>query len=150
MAHFNRKFSVLALVSLLGLAALPATITMAKQAEQTRPKSSVQVPPSLGDQENESDEQDDKSEINDAQESKESQQLSQYSKVSSQQAATVAESRYGGKARAVELENEHGNLVYSVEVGDQDVKVDAGNGEILSVLPNIEPVSSLAPYPNEH
>ena len=42
-----------------------------------------------------------------------------------------------GTAQEVELENEDGNLLYSVEVRtatwEQDVKVDAGNARVLHV-----------------
>ena len=37
-----------------------------------------------------------------------------------------------GVATEVELENENGNLVYSVEIGGTDVIIDAMTGEILS------------------
>ncbi|MEC4819809.1 MAG: hypothetical protein SAK29_42060, partial [Scytonema sp. PMC 1069.18] len=37
----------------------------------------------------------------------------------------------GGNASNVQLENENGSLVYSVKIGQQDVKVDAGNGKVL-------------------
>jgi uncharacterized membrane protein YkoI len=34
----------------------------------------------------------------------------------------------------VDLENEDGNLIYSVEVGRLEVAVDAGNGKILQAI----------------
>jgi len=42
----------------------------------------------------------------------------------------------GTKVTEVELENEHGCLVYGVELSDgSEVTVDAGNGEVLQVEP---------------
>ena len=38
-----------------------------------------------------------------------------------------------GMATEVELENKDGKLVYSVEIGNTDVKVDAMSGEVLGV-----------------
>lgn len=52
------------------------------------------------------------------------------------QAIAAAEHHAGGKAVRAELENENGAAVYAVEVVDgtnsTDVKVDAGDGRILS------------------
>jgi len=33
----------------------------------------------------------------------------------------------------VDLENEDGNLIYSVEIGKRELAIDAGNGKILLV-----------------
>ncbi|QLE39618.1 peptidase [Nostoc sp. C052] len=52
-------------------------------------------------------------------------------KITAQQAQQAVEASVGGKAKSVKLENEDGNLVYIVEIGQQDVKVDAGNGKVL-------------------
>jgi len=48
--------------------------------------------------------------------------------------AAVLKAYPGAKVVKVELDNENGVLVYSVELNNgTDVKVDAGNGEILHV-----------------
>jgi uncharacterized membrane protein YkoI len=62
---------------------------------------------------------------------KESTKLQPLAKISSRQAQQAAESAQGGQAKAVKLENEDGNLVYSVEIGNQEVTIDAGNGKVL-------------------
>jgi uncharacterized membrane protein YkoI len=67
----------------------------------------------------------------DAEEQQESAKLQSLAKISPQQAKQSAEKAIGGQASRVKLENEDGNLVYSVIIGEKDVKVDAGNGKIL-------------------
>ncbi|MBN3958601.1 PepSY domain-containing protein [Nostoc sp. NMS8] len=57
--------------------------------------------------------------------------LQPLAKITAQQAQQAVEVSVGGKAKSVKLENEDGNLVYSVEIGQQDVKVDAGNSKVL-------------------
>jgi Peptidase propeptide and YPEB domain len=51
--------------------------------------------------------------------------------VTPQQAQQTAEQQMGKPADKVEIENDDGSLVYAVSFGQQDVKVDAGNGQIL-------------------
>jgi uncharacterized membrane protein YkoI len=64
---------------------------------------------------------------------KESAKLQPLAKITAQQAQQAAESWQGGQsAKDVKLENEDGSLIYSVEIGNQEVTVDAGNGKILS------------------
>jgi uncharacterized membrane protein YkoI len=63
---------------------------------------------------------------------KESAKLQPLAKITSRQAQQAAESAQGGQAKNVKLENENGNLVYAVEIGNREVTVDAGNGKILS------------------
>lgn len=62
--------------------------------------------------------------------------LQALAKITPDQAKAAALQAVPGTASKVELDNENGNLVYSVEVktanGDVDVKVDAGNGTILA------------------
>lgn len=67
----------------------------------------------------------------DAEEQQEAAKLQSLAKITLQQAQQAAESAVAGKASSVELENENGNLVYAVEIGKQEVKVDAGNGRVL-------------------
>lgn len=72
--------------------------------------------------------------VNDTQEvsdSTEAKQLASLAKISEGQAKAAAEKGAGGTASSVELENENGNVVYAVTVGNKEVKVDAGNGAIL-------------------
>jgi len=64
--------------------------------------------------------------------------LVESAKISIQQAVKAAVSRDNGAVQRVELENEDGFLVYNVELVSADkklheVKVDAGNGNILRV-----------------
>jgi len=67
----------------------------------------------------------------DAQEQPEAAKLQLLAKITTQQAQQAAEASVGGKAKSVKLENEDGNLVYAVEIGQQEVTVDAGNGKVL-------------------
>ncbi len=67
----------------------------------------------------------------DAHESQEAAKLQPLAKITAQQAQKAAETSVNGKARGVKLENEDGNLVYAVEIGQQFVKVDAGNNKVL-------------------
>ena len=48
------------------------------------------------------------------------------------QAIAAAQSAASGPVGEVDLEHYQGNLVFNVDVGDKDVKVDASNGAILS------------------
>ena len=58
--------------------------------------------------------------------------LRSLAKITPQQAQQAAEATVAGKATSVKLENENGNLVYSVEIAQKEVIVDAGNGRVLS------------------
>ncbi len=70
-------------------------------------------------------------------EAKESAQLAPLAKITAQQAKTVALKKVSGTVNKVELDNENGNVVYSVEVKNNkkssDVKIDAGNGKVLKI-----------------
>ncbi len=61
-------------------------------------------------------------------------------KVSLSQAISVAEQHVSGKASRASLEDEHGRLVYNVEVASakkvMDVKVDSTNGKVISAKPD--------------
>ena len=74
----------------------------------------------------------------DAKEKQDSTKLQSLSKITPQQAQQAAEAAQGGKASSVKLENENGNVVYSVVIGKTEVTVDAGNGRILSTETNSE------------
>ncbi|BAY63600.1 peptidase [Calothrix brevissima NIES-22] len=67
----------------------------------------------------------------DVQEQQEAAKLQPLAKITAKQAKLAAEASRGAKASSIKLENEDGNLVYSVKIGQQDVKVDAGNGKVL-------------------
>jgi uncharacterized membrane protein YkoI len=51
-------------------------------------------------------------------------------KITTAQAVAVAQRSQPGALGQVDLEHYNGKLVYSVDVGDQEVKVDATNGSI--------------------
>jgi uncharacterized membrane protein YkoI len=59
--------------------------------------------------------------------------LQPLAKITAQQAQQAAEASVGGKAKSVKLENEDGNLIYAVKIGQKEVTVDAGNGKVLYV-----------------
>jgi uncharacterized membrane protein YkoI len=64
-------------------------------------------------------------------EATEAQQLQGLAKITPEQAKAAAEKSAGGTASAVKLEDENGNVVYAVTVGQKEVKVDAGNATVL-------------------
>jgi uncharacterized membrane protein YkoI len=55
------------------------------------------------------------------------------SKISEQQAIAAARSAASGSLNEVDLEHRDGKLVWNVDVGDKDVKVDAADGKVVSV-----------------
>ncbi len=69
----------------------------------------------------------------DVQEQEESTHLQSLAKITPQQARAAAETAVGATASSVKLENEDGNLVYAVVIGQKEVTVDAGNGKVLSL-----------------
>lgn len=66
-----------------------------------------------------------------AEEQQKSLKLKAFAKITPQQAQKAAEASQVGKSSRVKLENEDGNLVYAVVMGQKEVKVDAGNGKVL-------------------
>ena len=68
---------------------------------------------------------------------KETTQLTPLAKITREEAITAAMSSTSGNYIATELDNENGNIVYSVEMDNNgkvfDVKVDAGTGKVLKV-----------------
>lgn len=60
-------------------------------------------------------------------------------KIDAGKAMTAAQARFPGKVLSAKLENENGNLVYSVVITPasggpaQDIKVDAGNATVLHI-----------------
>jgi len=69
-------------------------------------------------------------------EAAESSSLQSLAKINADEAKAAALKAVPGTAKKVSLDNENGNVVYSVEVqtakGVTDVKVDAGNGQVLA------------------
>ena len=63
----------------------------------------------------------------------ESKALAGQAKITADQAKQAAEAQVSGTASSVELDNENGSLVYEVKIGNQELKVDAGNGSILKI-----------------
>ncbi len=97
-----------------------------------KPQSPVRVMPQVSQSIQVAEASDGDGETNDdANEQKESVKLQSLAKITPQQAQQAVETTQQGKARRVKLENENGNLVYAVEIGQQEVKVDAGNGRVL-------------------
>lgn len=75
----------------------------------------------------------------DAKEQQESQKLQSFAKITPQQAQQAAEASAKKAASSVKLENENGNLVYVVVIGQNETIVDAGNGKVLGTnTPNSE------------
>jgi len=59
--------------------------------------------------------------------------LASLATVTREDAIAFAQAKVPGDVQEVELDNENGSLVYSVEIGGKDVKVDAGTGTVLHV-----------------
>lgn len=95
---------------------------LAQNAYATQPQTSILVA-QTNDSDGESNE--------DAKEQQEEANLQSLAKITAQQALQAAETAQGGRASSVELENEDGNLVYQVKIGQKEVIVDAGDGKVL-------------------
>lgn len=54
-------------------------------------------------------------------------------RITVEQAVAAAQAIASGSAGEVDLERAKGRLVFNVDVGDKDVKVDAGDGSIVAV-----------------
>ncbi|MBE9184467.1 PepSY domain-containing protein [Microcoleus sp. LEGE 07076] len=116
---------VTALVGTLGLSALvrvyaaPAQSQIAVMPDRTSSKAAPEASDGDGEKND------------DAEDKQASSRLQSLAKVTPQQARSAAEAAKGGTASRVKLENEDGNVVYSVAIGKQEIIVDAGNGKIL-------------------
>ena len=53
-------------------------------------------------------------------------------KITEQQAITVAQGAASGSLNEIDLEQYRGRLVFNVDVGSHDVKVDAGTRDVLA------------------
>ncbi len=60
-------------------------------------------------------------------------QFASQAKVSEAGAIKAAQTRASGGLDEIDLEKAGGKLVYNVDVGSRDVKVDASSGEVVSV-----------------
>ena len=78
-------------------------------------------------------------------EQQETESLQSLAKITLEQAKQAAEEAVGGTASSVELEVENGSLVYQVEIGQTDVVVDAGNGEVLYTESEDEAIEASRP-----
>jgi uncharacterized membrane protein YkoI len=58
--------------------------------------------------------------------------LASQAKISEQQAIDAAQAAESGALNEIDLEQFQGNLVYNVDVGKKDVKVDAATGKVVS------------------
>jgi uncharacterized membrane protein YkoI len=158
MFHLWMMIALLAVVT-TGAGVRLAAIGQAERRNQEQRvtyRSSVQVHDSQNEREeaNESEEAEgnETAEANEAKESRdgeqadeaqdraelaESEQLKSLARVTPELAQSVALSQVNGTVKKVELENEDGNVVYSVRVktanGESDVKVDAGDGRVLHI-----------------
>jgi uncharacterized membrane protein YkoI len=54
-------------------------------------------------------------------------------KITLDQAVAAAQSAASGPVGEVDLEQAHGRLVFNVDIGEKDVKVDASDGSIVGV-----------------
>lgn len=114
-----------------------------ERGERAPYRSSIQVPDTDDENEREDEDEGDEADERDSdraereRDSAEGARLQALARITAEQARASALARVPGTAGRVELENEDGNLVYSVHVqtvsGDRDVKVDAGNGSVLHV-----------------
>ncbi|MGQ9756173.1 MAG: PepSY domain-containing protein [Desulfotomaculales bacterium] len=108
--------------------AAPAAVAQEQRQEQPSYRASIQV----------ADPQDkNKEQAKDApDEAAEAAALEGKAKITPAQAQAAALAAVPGTALKTELDNENGNLVYSVEVktaqGVKDIKVDAGDGKVLA------------------
>ena len=153
MTPGKRIYWILALVAVMALAGAAVTLTAhLTSAGGTTPTPAVQT---SGDQ----DEADDASESavkgadtdnieeeigdqNEADDSTEQQQsgvlddgknLLPQAQITLDQAIAAAQSAASGAVGEIDLEQTHGRLVFNVDIGDKDVKVDASDGSIVAV-----------------
>lgn len=59
--------------------------------------------------------------------------LFKLAKITKAQAKTIAAKLFKGKFGKIDLENEDGNLIWSVEIGKRELAIDAGSGKVLLV-----------------
>lgn len=59
--------------------------------------------------------------------------LAAQAKISEEQAKEIAEKAANGTATEAELDEQNGQVVYEVDVGDKEVIVNAVNGKVISI-----------------
>ncbi|MEG3843753.1 PepSY domain-containing protein [Microcoleus sp. herbarium14] len=116
---------VTALVGTLGLSALVRTVYASPTQSQ------VAVMPDRTSSKSAPEASDGDGEKNDAEEKQASSRLQSLAKITPEQARSAAEAAKGDTANSVKLENEDGNVVYSVAICQEEISVDVGNGKIL-------------------
>lgn len=108
--------------------------------------SSIQVPadpnaPKAASHENEADEANEgkgekrgnEDKIGEADEEINTPRLFKLAKITKEQSKAIAAKNFKGKFGKVDLENEDGDLIWSVEIGKKEMAIDAGNGKILEI-----------------
>jgi uncharacterized membrane protein YkoI len=60
-------------------------------------------------------------------------QLAPQAKIGLAQAIAAAQTKSSGKLNEADLEHRNGSLVYNIDVGSHDVKVDAATGNVVAV-----------------
>lgn len=152
MTRFS--FKQLLVVAFACVLAFGAFAVSAKAAEKNKQKqekqqkaryhSSIQVPNDEREESGEAREEQGKQETeeqgkqeSDEDEAADTARYQSLAKITKEQAIKSAKARLAGKVLNASLDNEDGNLVYSVEIrtksGVADVKVDAGNGKVLFI-----------------
>lgn len=86
-----------------------------------------------GDKNHDAGEAEEIGESDEANEKEESTALASQAKITTDQAKEAALAAVPGTVNKIELDNENGYLVYSVEIGDKEVKVDANTGKVLKI-----------------
>jgi uncharacterized membrane protein YkoI len=133
-----RQLLAVAFASVFAFGAVAASASAAadpKQRQHQKYHSSIQVP---HDDSNASEEQvANKGEANEHEDDADEANYQSLAKITKEQAIKAATKRVRGKVGGASLDNEDGNLVYSVEIrtssGVFDVKVDAGNAKVLFI-----------------
>jgi uncharacterized membrane protein YkoI len=116
------KLMTAVVISLVGLGGSASLFAQAASASTPAPSQSQHA----------AEASDGDSETNDdAQDAAELARLQMLATITPQQAQQTAEQQMGKTADSVEIENDGGSLVYAVSFGQQDVKIDAGNGQVL-------------------
>ncbi len=115
-------------------------VTLALPAVASKLHSSIQVPSAsntskASSYENEADEAKERrgGKTGEANEEINTPRLFKLAKITKEQSKAIAAKNFKGKFGKVDLENEDGNLIWSVEIGKKELAIDAGNGKILEV-----------------
>jgi len=132
-AFYNQRAKAAAPVLTQNAALAPADGQQQVQDEQQQPAYSASI--KVANPQNDND-----TEVNEANEKQneiaENQALQAKARITADVAKGAALKAVPGTVEEVSLDNENGNLVYSVEIqtasGTVDVKVDAGNGQVLA------------------